>query len=446
MSALKEPYHHGHLSRECKEDILMWLEFLKDWNGISFFYERHFTDNSDFELFTDAASTVGYGGIFRTSWFASPWPKEVISAMEGSAPSMSFLELYPIVVAALVWGVLESSPSCQPSPLSLPTVLSSNVELNQTVNKLWDAATSTGTRGAYRTGFTSYKTFLLQSGVNWFSSMPPVSEDFLIYFVAHCFHVLRIKAGTIKLYLCGIRYFYLRAGFQNPLASRDGQSYVRLHTLVTGVKKVQGVSRRPRLPITYDILHRSCQLLRAGVFSPFIDIMMETACTIAFFGFLRCGEFCVSGAFDPTRNLCVEDVYYRSLTEVCTYQSKSLQITSKCVCPYLALDKYMVARTSLRIPSDNPRSPFFITDNAIPLTRNTFITNLRVILSRLGLNDSAYSGHSFRIGAATSAATSQVEDHLIKTLGRWSSDCYQRYIRTSTSSNRQAQRSMTSGY
>jgi hypothetical protein len=36
--------------------------------------------------------------------------------------------------------------------------------------------------------------------------------------------------------------------------------------------------------------------------------MLETVCTVAFFGFLRCGEFTILQNFDPTTNLCVADV------------------------------------------------------------------------------------------------------------------------------------------
>ncbi|XP_073240347.1 uncharacterized protein [Porites lutea] len=47
-----------------------------------------------------------------------------------------------------------------------------------------------------------------------------------------------------------------------------------------------------------------------------------------------------------------------------------------------------------------------------------------------GLPYQSLKGHSFRIGAASVVAAAGLPDCLIKVLGRWSSDCYQLYIRT----------------
>ena len=66
---------------------------------------------------------------------------------------------------------------------------------------------------------------------------------------------------------------------------------------------------------------------------------------------------------------------------------------------------------------------------------------LKHALTCIGYDFSMYSGHSFQIGAATTAGSVHV-DHLIKILGRWSSDAYCRYIRTPDLVIKQAQNSL----
>jgi hypothetical protein len=73
---------------------------------------------------------------------------------------------------------------------------------------------------------------------------------------------------------------------------------------------------------------------------------------------------------------------------------------------------------------------FICNDKGNALSRDEFICELKHILQCIGYNADVYNGHSFRIGAATAAASVHMEDHLIKVLGRWSSDTYCRYIRT----------------
>ena len=73
--------------------------------------------------------------------------------------------------------------------------------------------------------------------------------------------------------------------------------------------------------------------------------------------------------------------------------------------------------------------PFFRFENGTPLTRMKFVDKVKEALSLAGVDCTAYSGHSFRIGAATTAAKRGISDATIKMLGRWKSSAYQVYIK-----------------
>ena len=55
--------------------------------------------------------------------------------------------------------------------------------------------------------------------------------------------------------------------------------------------------------------------------------------------------------------------------------------------------------------------------------------SLRKALSRDGFKPKDYAGHSFRIGALTTAAACGVPVEIIQTLGHWKSQAYQLYVR-----------------
>ena len=64
-----------------------------------------------------------------------------------------------------------------------------------------------------------------------------------------------------------------------------------------------------------------------------------------------------------------------------------------------------------------------------PLTRPRLVREVKRALEEAWASSTGISGHSFRIGAATTAAEQGVEDLTIKDLGRWRSNAFQRYIR-----------------
>ena len=67
------------------------------------FYEPMLSDAEDMYLYADASSTKGFGGFFQNKWFYDSWPNNLPEVADYSL-SMAFLELYPIVVAAVLWG------------------------------------------------------------------------------------------------------------------------------------------------------------------------------------------------------------------------------------------------------------------------------------------------------------------------------------------------------
>lgn len=99
-SGLTSPYHHIRLHRELesKHDIRMWLTFLDNFNGRAFIPSDRWETSSTLELYTDAAASKGYGAVFGKHWFGGASPDAWHSF------NITFLELFPIVLAAHIWG------------------------------------------------------------------------------------------------------------------------------------------------------------------------------------------------------------------------------------------------------------------------------------------------------------------------------------------------------
>ncbi len=91
------------LTDSCCNELSLWISFFKRWNGLSFFYKNLISSPVDIQLFTDAAPSIGYGGFYQGRWFASTWPCQ-LSNLPQSAASSALFELYPIVIAAFLWG------------------------------------------------------------------------------------------------------------------------------------------------------------------------------------------------------------------------------------------------------------------------------------------------------------------------------------------------------
>ena len=87
--------------------------------------------------------------------------------------------------------------------------------------------------------------------------------------------------------------------------------------------------------------------------------------------------------------------------------------------------------------------PLFRLQSGSPLTQAGFVDRLKRVLLQAGIQPDGFSGHSFRIGACTTAAANGVSDASIQLMGRWSSDCFRRYIRPANSDLARISNSLT---
>ena len=168
-------------------------------------------------------------------------------------------------------------------------------------------------------------------------------------------------------------------------------------------------------------------------------MMLWYAFLLCFFGFLRSGAITVpdSSSYDPSVHLNFNDIAADnpnspSILQIRMKASKTdsfrhgvnihIGKTSNYLCPVSALLNYLIVRGSA------PGLLFHFCDST-PLTKSKFTAKFRELLSLAGIDCANYAGHSFRIGAASTAAAKGIEDSLIQTLGRWKSSAYLAYVR-----------------
>ena len=167
--------------------------------------------------------------------------------------------------------------------------------------------------------------------------------------------------------------------------------------------------------------------------------MLWVAICLAFFGFLRVSELTCGKIYNPAIHLSRSDISFSPSIDapvaifVKIKASKTdpfkkgvlLTIGSSgtTICAVSALKNYLLS-------TNYNGGPLFQYSDGRYLSRDLFTEEIRQLLGTGVYNANHYAGHGFRIDFATSAASANMPAWLIKDLGRWTSDFYERYIRT----------------
>ena len=167
--------------------------------------------------------------------------------------------------------------------------------------------------------------------------------------------------------------------------------------------------------------------------------------TTAHFLFLRASEFVVTDS--SCSPLCIRDanIHMTSTGEenlaLHIKQSKTDQ-KGRGVLSYTGHSSHAVyaacaVKSNLHLQKQRSdwvaSDPLFRLTSGSAMTRRNLADFVSSLLRLLGMDPQFYSGHSFRIGGAISASVAGLNDYENKLIGRWSSDCYKRYIRSPVS-------------
>lgn len=86
---IKHAHHYVRINGHIKQDLMIWIEFLKHYNGKTIITEKLSFTSYELNLYSDSSKT-GFGGIYKKNYISGLFPKSWYNF------DIQFLELYPI--------------------------------------------------------------------------------------------------------------------------------------------------------------------------------------------------------------------------------------------------------------------------------------------------------------------------------------------------------------
>ena len=196
-------------------------------------------------------------------------------------------------------------------------------------------------------------------------------------------------------------------------------------------------SKDARFPITIQRLQQLVTALKFVCNDSFEALLFKTAFVLAFFGFFRISELLGQNKFlqGCRQPIQVNDIklsmYHLSIHlkgSKCDQSNKGETIhlspekEYKDLCPVSTTSDFVKVRPKLA-------QTLLVHMNGKALSNFQFQAVLKKAAKHLGWPSESYSSHSFRIGAATTAAMKGEPIDTIMQKGRWKSSAVNKYIR-----------------
>jgi len=327
--------------------------------------------------------------------------------------------------------------------------------LHALVNDLASQRYAANTISTYRSKMSVFVLFcqlhcLLQpatSRLHGSTQLPDVTPVLLCYYSAWLFKRGHSTFASISSYISALISWCKVRGRPDPRNTAAGERDSKYFAFAFGLKRKMGRPRPTRYPVTAWHL---VQLTKAASqhFHPVLCANFVAAIRLAFSAMLRVSEFTTKGKLDVTINPTREDVVFLPTLDnaveikLTVKASKQDQFRETCVltiarsddpnrCPVRALQH--LYKTDPRPPHASLFCFWTSRDQVIkqsPADQPRFRQLVHQLFSVTGISSMYLKPHSFRQGGATALLAAGAPTWIIKTLGRWRSDCWQLYAFT----------------
>ncbi|SPO31698.1 uncharacterized protein UTRI_10310 [Ustilago trichophora] len=448
------------LSQPVRAELSWWCQILQSWSGTSVLAPSPLLAT---HIWTDACPK-GYGGFVGdasspSAVFARQVPKrhrrknirflEALAVLEALRRFVHLLPASSLVVVHVDNENVEHSlrsvsagphrailPAGTRTVLSQPPGLASSLGVSDHAASLLWHGLALSTRRRSSGAPSHFRAFCLRH-YGFGTVCFPASGHQLLEWLAHMsasgrpFHSAKHELGALRSY-------HVDLGLDT-----SGFSCGRLERALRGFKRLHGIGGTgAKLPITLPLLCRILIAVESMLdLLPRDRLVLQASFALAFACFLRSGELVWDSSTDRATVLSVASVTWASDHVIITLPSsktdpfrQGVRVVAPKVggveCPVHRLRALTAGRPAL--------SPLFGLGphGTEPLSCSVFVGVLRRAVQASGLQALQYAGHSFRRGAATWASQHGASTSDIQSMGRWSSDCYRRYIERSAHERR----------
>lgn len=198
-----------------------------------------------------------------------------------------------------------------------------------------------------------------------------------------------------------------------------------------------------RIPITPAILIQLVNDLQHTSSSAFLCCLLRAMFILAFCAFLRVGEITkttgssqhfllfehisIHTGVDHLQLIDNNIPHFKHSKSNVTTLRLHQNTKNPVICPWLALTQYLQLRKH-----GSPSEPLFSFMDELPVSKQFFTHHLRTALAFCNLDLQRYQSHSFRIGAATTAASWGFSEIQIQKMDRWRFNAFKKCIRIPT--------------